>query len=267
MENITYEEFIQNILNTRGRFACGNEYHERHHILPQCMGGIDIEDNLIDLYAQEHFIAHKLLALENPNENGLIYAWWRMCNWQDRNKEFYEPTPEEYEEGRIAFRKIHSEFQRERFLNPEYNPMYGKHHSEDAKKKISEANKGHSVSDEVRQKIREAQTGARNNNYGKRGELSPLFGKPLSDKTKAKIANANKGKFAGANNPAARKVICLSNQQIYSTGKEVAEDFGVSSGTITNWCQKHKNLMYYDEWLLQQDACSLAKKMEETDEL
>ena len=29
---ITYQDFIQNILNTRGRFNCGDEYHERHHI-------------------------------------------------------------------------------------------------------------------------------------------------------------------------------------------------------------------------------------------
>ena len=44
----TYEEFIQNILKTRGRFECGDEYHERHHIVPKCMGGTDEEDNLID---------------------------------------------------------------------------------------------------------------------------------------------------------------------------------------------------------------------------
>jgi hypothetical protein len=32
---MTYQEFIDNILNTRGRFSCGNEYHERHHIKPK----------------------------------------------------------------------------------------------------------------------------------------------------------------------------------------------------------------------------------------
>ena len=63
---MTYDEFIQNILNTRGRFACGEEYHERHHITPRCMNGDNSKDNLIDLYAREHFIAHKLLAEENP---------------------------------------------------------------------------------------------------------------------------------------------------------------------------------------------------------
>ena len=51
MENITYEEFIQNILETRGRFGCGDEYHESHHIVPRCMGGEDNKENLIDLFA------------------------------------------------------------------------------------------------------------------------------------------------------------------------------------------------------------------------
>lgn len=30
---MNYNDFITNILNTRGRFECKNEYHERHHIL------------------------------------------------------------------------------------------------------------------------------------------------------------------------------------------------------------------------------------------
>ena len=59
---MTYLEFIDNILKTRGRFACGNEYHERHHIVPRCMNGADDEINLIDLYAREHYEAHRLLA-------------------------------------------------------------------------------------------------------------------------------------------------------------------------------------------------------------
>ena len=64
---MNYKTFIENILNTRGRFACGEEYHERHHIIPKSCGGTNDKNNLIDLFAKEHFIAHKLLALENPD--------------------------------------------------------------------------------------------------------------------------------------------------------------------------------------------------------
>ena len=31
-----YQNYIMQILNTRGRFGCGKEYHERHHIVPRC---------------------------------------------------------------------------------------------------------------------------------------------------------------------------------------------------------------------------------------
>ena len=31
-----YQNYIMQILNTRGRFGCGEEYHERHHIVPWC---------------------------------------------------------------------------------------------------------------------------------------------------------------------------------------------------------------------------------------
>lgn len=83
---MTYKDFIQNILNTRGRFACGKEYHERHHIIPKCLDGTDEEDNLINLFAREHYIAHKLLALENPENYSLLYAWWNMSQIKGNKK-------------------------------------------------------------------------------------------------------------------------------------------------------------------------------------
>jgi hypothetical protein len=37
-------------------------YYERHHIVPRCMGGGDEEENLIYLTAEDHYMAHMLLA-------------------------------------------------------------------------------------------------------------------------------------------------------------------------------------------------------------
>ncbi len=59
-------------------------------------------------------------------------------------------------------------------LKGEDNPSYGKHLSEETKKKISEANKGVN---------------------------SPNYGKHLSEETKKKIGEARKGKYAGVNHP------------------------------------------------------------------
>lgn len=150
MENITYEKFIQNILNTRGRFACENEYHERHHIIPKCMGGTNDKDNLIDLFAREHFEAHRLLALEDPENDKLVYAWWAMCTLPGSSKKRDSVTPEEYEEARKASSEItsrslrgenHPNYKTHKF-DGERNPFFGKRHSEESKKKMSESKMG-----------------------------------------------------------------------------------------------------------------------------
>jgi hypothetical protein len=100
---VIYCEFINNILNTRGRFNCNDEYHERHHIIPKCMGGTDDKENLIDLLAREHFVAHRLLAIENPENEKLAYALWCMCSLPGSSKKRAEVTSEEYEEARKQY--------------------------------------------------------------------------------------------------------------------------------------------------------------------
>ena len=139
---MTYNEFIEDILNNRGRFNCSEEYHERHHITPKSIGGSDNEDNLIDLYAREHYTAHKLLAEENPQNEKLLFALWSMSFKSSTTEDRYILTPEEYEEAKKAFSKVQSEVKKELFANKENHPMYGKHHSEEAKRKMSEAKKG-----------------------------------------------------------------------------------------------------------------------------
>lgn len=174
---MNYADFIQNILDTRGRFACGEEYHEKHHIIPKCLGGTDDNDNLIDLFAREHFIAHKLLVEENPDNNGLIYAWWLMAHCKTTDQKRYECTPEEYEESKIAFSIIHSERLKGLFAGEKNyfydvhmygnkNPMFGKHHTEESKRKNSESNKANWTDDKCRA-FGETRIGAKNPNSKK----------------------------------------------------------------------------------------------------
>ena len=96
---MTYKEFIQNILDTRGHFGVPEgAYKEKHHIIPKCLGGTNSKDNLVDLYAKEHYIAHKLLALENPDNYKLQYAWLSMGFLKSKYiKDRYEISAEEYE--------------------------------------------------------------------------------------------------------------------------------------------------------------------------
>lgn len=139
---MTYNEYIQNILNIRGRFACGEEYHERHHIVPRSVGGSDDEDNLIDLYAREHYEAHKLLHEENPENEKLAFAWWMMSTKNYKTEGRYELTAEEYELAKIALSEAQSKAKKEQFVNKENHPMFGKTQSEESRKKMSNAKKG-----------------------------------------------------------------------------------------------------------------------------
>lgn len=148
---MTYNEFIQNILDTRGRFGIPEgEYKERHHIIPKCIGGTDDEENLIDLYAREHFEAHKMLMLENYNNYKLANAFSNMA-FKTSNTTNRLLTPEEYEEARVLYsnalkgiprpdslkKKLHENA----LINDNYG-MKNKTHSAAAKLKISAANSG-----------------------------------------------------------------------------------------------------------------------------
>ena len=146
---MSYAEFINNTLDTRGRFNCGDAYHERHHIVPECCCGTDDKDNLIDLFAREHFEAHRLLALENPDSDGLICAWFRMSFGKNQDRITHIVTPEEYEEAKIAFAQMQSQK-----MAGENNPMYGKAHSQETR-------------DKIRAKCIGKYVGENNPNYGK----------------------------------------------------------------------------------------------------
>ena len=245
MEVETYEEFINNILNTRGRFACGDEYHERHHIIPKCMDGSNKEENLIDLFAREHFIAHKLLALENPDNEKLVYAWTMMSWVKTNHQERYEVTPEEYEEAKIALSNLvsnreYSDETKEKMriakigkFDGENNPMFGKHHTQKAKTLISEKkkgkssyNKGKPMSEETKQKLKEQKTGMKyseetNKKKGHPGEKNPFFGKHHTEETKEKLRQAR-----------CIPIICVETEMEYAS-RQVAEKYtGVKAANI-----------------------------------
>lgn len=215
MKKITYEKFIQNILDKRGRFGCGDEYHEHHHIIPRCMGGNDDEENIIDLFAKEHFEAHRLLALEYPDNDKLQYAWGMMSHIGR-----VEVSPEEYEEAREACRKAFSETRKGWYVG-ENNPNYGNHWTEEQKSRAREAKKN--ISKETREKMSISQKQRfkdpnviafyrdimkeRFSNI----ENHPNYGKHLSEETKRKIGERARERFKD-----------IKNHPMY--GKHLSED-------------------------------------------
>lgn len=248
---MTYEEFINNILETRGRFACGNEYHERHHIVPKCMGGSNDKENLIDLFAREHFEAHRLLALENPENEKLVYAWGCMAFVKRKDTDRYKVTPDEYEEARI---KLSESLKGKSFGGN----VKGRPKTEEHKIKLSEANKGkHYMAGEnnpnygkqMSEESKEKMSKNRTNLYGKDNYM---YGKSHSEETKNKISNANKGKNSGKNNPAygkrgedlKRKVHQYTKDNCfifaYESTMQAERETGISHAHICSVCNKKR---------------------------
>lgn len=280
----SYKKFINNILETRGRFACGEEYHETHHIVPKCIGGNNDEDNLIDLFAREHFIAHKLLAEENPDNEKLVYAWWMMAHCKGRDyQDRYEVTPKEYEEARKDFVKIFSE-KRKGFTYTEESkkkmseshkginagakhPMYGKHPSEETRKKLSESHKGYKAPDWVRQKIsdghknpsqetREKISRALKGKYT--GDKNSMYGKHHSDEEKEKIRKA----LQGSKSYRAKKVAQYNKDyeliQIWEYIKLAEETLGINHSHISDCCKgKRKSAGGFIWRYLDEENCEI----------
>lgn len=128
-------------------------YTERHHILPRCQGGSDESSNLVELTAQEHYHAHRLLAMVNPEEGKLQQAWWMMCHTKSNPKNsgrVYEITAEEYEEASLR----NAEITRKRFtgiklqkehvekISGENNHQYGRVYTYEERMLLSDKQKG-----------------------------------------------------------------------------------------------------------------------------
>ena len=203
-----YKDYINNILSTRGRFNCDG-YKERHHIIPKCMGGTNDNDNLIDLYAEEHYIAHKLLALENQDNNKIVYAWWRMNQRRSTNNGVMEVSPEDYAQAR----KLHSEAMSRR-----------------------------PITDETRRKFSEKIKGKNNPMYGMCGSKNPCYGRKHTQAERKKMRK-NHVDMSGKNNPMyglrgdksphAKGVYCIELDKAFGSIKSAAQYVGVHQGCIS----------------------------------
>ena len=95
-----------------------DEYTEKHHILPRCLGGDDSPDNIVRLTPEEHYLAHQLLVKMYPDYNGLVWAALLMTGHSSSNNRSGNKTY-----GWL--RRRHSEVGKKRI--GEKNGSYGTH--------------------------------------------------------------------------------------------------------------------------------------------
>lgn len=74
------------ITNAQTRKKVEDEYYEKHHIVPRCLGGNDSVGNLVALTAREHYIAHLCLIKMYPNNHKLVRAAIMMCCSSENHK-------------------------------------------------------------------------------------------------------------------------------------------------------------------------------------
>jgi hypothetical protein len=154
------------------------------------------------LTAKEHFVAHQLLCKIHPECFGLLYAVDRMSRQHKVSSRQYSWLKEKYAKKMSLKQtgKTYSDEVNAKKGSPgELNGMYGKQHSEETKKRMSEAKK--------------LLTKEKHPHFGK---TSPLKGKTYEEimgSEKAKILKKNKSDSLkgikrpyneGANNPACR---------------------------------------------------------------
>lgn len=201
-----YTKWYNNITeNAKNRIL--SDYTESHHIQPRSLGGSDDVTNLVDLTPREHFICHWLLVkMTTGKDHHRMLNALRMMRAENQNQQRYKTkiTARVYE----SIKKEYAELQSKK-LQGKGNGFYGKTHSEEARKRISAANKGRiqPLNEKEKQKaawVKRKELGIKRaphpEEYRKErskqytGEGNPNYGKTHSAETLAKMAEKATGR-------------------------------------------------------------------------
>jgi group I intron endonuclease len=111
------------------------------------------------------------------------------CAKSGRNSPFFGKHPSEETKKKMSEAK-----------KGENHPNYGKHPSEETRKKMSDAHKGKHLSEKARKKLSDMRIGKRHTKETKKkisdarkGENNPMYGKHHTEETKKKMSDIKKG--------------------------------------------------------------------------
>lgn len=161
-----YIKVYNQLIDRAKRRNLTKKYMELHHIIPRSEGGSNEDDNLVELTPREHFIAHKLLYMDNPSIISRVSTMWFLSN-----------------QRKVQSGRVYEEAKR-RFVDM----IMAKPRSKEHKRKISEALKGKVKSREHTEKMKANlgdRSGENNSNYG---NGRPIMGDGIEYSTKVEAA-------------------------------------------------------------------------------
>ena len=163
IENKYYKIYFDLISRARNRNISG--YSEKHHIIPKSLGGSDNLDNIVKLTPREHLICHLLLTkiVCDRHKGKMIYAVQSMTmkskttpyRYTKINSRIYDSIKKQiselaskrmsnrtYEEQMGIERATRKKKSISKALSKEKNPFWGKKHSAETRKFISQNQTG-----------------------------------------------------------------------------------------------------------------------------
>lgn len=262
LQTITFEviEFYRNHLdlaerdyklittNNRGLIKPKREdesytYYEIHHIIPECMNGQTISENLVMLTYNEHIKAHMLLYILYPEEQGLMISFKNMLNlgslkdfnlkidiqtlselreryadYLSKNNPMKDPEIVKKFSGENSPSKRPEVRQKLSELRKKNNPMF----NQEVVEKMIQSKLGSKLSEETKLKLSKQRQGRKMSDESKEtiSQIRLSLGLHLSDSSKDFM------KFSKSHDvlsPEGKRYISLS---------EAARDVGVSRTTI-----------------------------------
>lgn len=216
--------------------------YERHHIIPRCMHGPDIPENLLLTTDKEHYFFHKLLTYIFKGNREIAYAFHKMT-YSKHGNHIKSARDYAYARSLISeiccgekhpfFGKHHKEESiidmklkaKKRFEDPLErqkisNSLTGKKQPRDTVEKRNKANTGKKRSKEFCETIRKARTGTKASKETREKQSKSKKGKHLSKEHCKHISEGNTGRIVTKET---RKKIREANI-ISQTGKIVSEE-------------------------------------------
>lgn len=216
--------------NSENRIKTPDNYYELHHINPRCIGGDNVNSNLVLLTAREHFICHWLLVRMYPKNKKLAYAFYAMCNLKGRGQaDRIIPTSRVYQEAKhnLRVRPEHTEYLKNTFWTVE--------------RKASFRGDNHPMKkEENKQKLR--------------GDNHPSKKQYTKEKWKEAWNTERKASWTGINNPMygktgkdhhnARKVQDVVTGEVFDSLTQAGVHYGIGKSAVHARIAKQQGLRY-----------------------